>query len=151
VAAAEQRRLQDEQAELEWKKMHAQQEEQQRQYLEAKRQEAIEAAEPVNKLRQAYYNYFIVQACYKQRNGYLVTFVSDVEMDRSRRAAKDLEKLYLSQDSSIDKNAVWNSVRDPSGYIDFDDGITFCQVRVRDLMNAWTETGKSDLSSTKDF
>jgi hypothetical protein len=147
VAAAEQRRLQDEQAELEWKKMHAQQEEQQRQYLEAKRQEAIEAAEPVNKLRQAYYNYVNVQACYKRRNGYLVTFVSDVEMDRSRRTAKDLEKLYLSHDSSIDKNAVWNS----SGYIDFDDGITFCQARVRDLMNAWTETGKSDLSSTKDF
>jgi hypothetical protein len=133
-------------AEAEAKQRAAEQAEQQRLWQEAKRQEAIEAAKPVNKLRDAYRNYVVTQTCYKARNGYLVTWVNDVEMERARKAMHDLEALYLKQDPSINKEQVWKSVLTSVSVQD-----VICQNAVHRLINQWSDTGNSDFNATRDF
>ncbi|WP_316186622.1 hypothetical protein [Bradyrhizobium sp. SZCCHNRI2014] len=82
--------------------------EQERQLATAAR--AQEMRKPINRLRTAYEQYMYVTSCHRAREGYLVVWINDVEMDRARQAVTRLEKEILREDSTINVDEVWNEI-----------------------------------------
>jgi hypothetical protein len=124
----------------------AKQNEERRQAQEQAHLQAIEAAKPINRLAMAYQAYVQVQLCYKQRQGYQIVWVNDVEMDRARRAIKAIEQKFTKDDPSIDTNKLWQSVLTPMA-VDQD----LCRFSVNQLLATWSQIGPSDFSAEKDF
>jgi len=90
-----------------------------RQKLEQERQaaaaaQAIEMSKPINRLRTAYQEYLYIRSCYQVREGYLVVWINDVEMERARQAVTRLEKEILKEDSTLNTDEVWREIRTPS-------------------------------------
>jgi hypothetical protein len=65
---------------------------------------------PVNALSVAYGQYRIVTRCHEARDGYLVVYINDVEMERAKSAVTSIEAAMLKADPSIDTAATWNKV-----------------------------------------
>ena len=104
--AAEQRKLEAQQrADEERRKEIA---ERQRQEHERERAEAEYWRQPVNRLRRAYHRYLYVTACHQARQGYLVVWINDVEMERARSAVSRIEREVVTQDPKIRPSAEWN-------------------------------------------
>jgi hypothetical protein len=98
------------------RKMELQKREAARQHEEWQRRQEearIEAAKPVNRLRLLYANYKYVKLCYATRLGYLVVWINDVEMDRTKTAVSAIERELLSQDPSLNTRDLWNAVGEP--------------------------------------
>lgn len=71
---------------------------------------AREEAKPENKLQRAYRAYGLVQYCNKVRQGYLVTYINDEEMDRAQIMMKATERMYVRQgfsDTSLTADSIW--------------------------------------------
>jgi chemotaxis protein histidine kinase CheA len=71
---------------------------------------AREEAKPENKLQRAYRAYGLVQYCNKVRQGYLVTYINDEEMDRAQIMIKATERMYVRQgfaDTSLTADSIW--------------------------------------------
>jgi hypothetical protein len=104
---------------------------------EKAREEArIEAAKPINRLRQAYFNYMVVKRCYDVRLGYQLVYINEVELERARRAVNAIETSALKEDSSINTSATWQEGVQMLGaskeYVEQ----YFCQKTYNDLLNA---------------
>jgi hypothetical protein len=121
-------------------------ERQQQEYQEQQRQAAIEAAKPVNQLASAYREYVQVQTCYKDRQGYLVVWVNDIEMDRARRAIHAIEQKLTKDDPSIDTDKLWRSALTSVQVSE-----SFCHYSLNRLLATWSRIGQSDFTAEKDF
>ena len=53
--------------------------------------ERIEAAKPINRLGQAYFNYMVVKRCYDVRLGYQLVYINEVELERAKEAVASLK------------------------------------------------------------
>jgi hypothetical protein len=69
--------------------------------------EAIEAAKPRNRLYRAYASYVIVKQCHDQRDGYMMVYVTDTEVERAREAMVVIEKKVLAEDPSLPATEIW--------------------------------------------
>jgi hypothetical protein len=114
------------------------QEEMQRKLIEQKRRDEeerrikeAEMRKPINQLRLAYYRYLYVRRCYRAREGYVVVWVNDVELQRARDAITRLEKLLLNQDQTLDTASEWEEIskKMPSIVYEYQ-----CQQNYQDLM-----------------
>jgi len=64
----------------------------------AKQQDLIrESKRPVNQLFMAYKLYSHVQFCNEVRQGYMVVWINEVELERARQATKAIEKVALAE------------------------------------------------------
>jgi len=104
---------------------------------EKARQEAeIEAAKPVNRLRQAYFDYMVVKRCYDVRLGYQLVYINEVELERAKRAVNTIEASALKEDSSIDTGNAWQEgirmIETSQRYVEQ----YFCQKTFNDLLSA---------------
>ena len=64
----------------------------------AKEEARIEAAKPINRLKQSYFNYMVVKRCYDVRLGYAVVWINEIEMERARRAVSAIETSILKEE-----------------------------------------------------
>jgi hypothetical protein len=79
----------------------------------AKRQAAIaESKKPVNQLFVAYKLYAHVQFCHQVRQGYMVVWINEVELERARQAAKAVEKVALSENPDLDTDTLWRKAKE---------------------------------------
>jgi hypothetical protein len=101
-ARAEQQR----QAMIELAKRQAQRAQQQ---ASEQQEIARQAAMPINRLLLGYRLYHYVSVCNQAREGFLVTSVNDVELERGRKAVKAIEARALNDDPSIDTDNVWQT------------------------------------------
>lgn len=96
----------------------------------------IEAAKPINKLKQAYFNYMVVKRCYEVRLGYQLVYINEIEMDRARVAVNAIETSASKEDSSINTNDAWESavraIRASTQHVEQ----YFCQKTYNDLLSA---------------
>jgi hypothetical protein len=96
----------------------------------------IEAAKPINRLRQAYFSYMVVKKCHDVRLGYQLVYINEVEFERSRLAVNAIETSALNEDSSIDTSNTWQEAIRMIGaskqYVEQ----YFCQKTYNDLLNA---------------
>jgi hypothetical protein len=67
-----------------------------------------EARKPINRLLLAYKRYAYVKYCNEVRQGYVVVYVNDIELERARTAVKAIEDDALREDATLDTNASWN-------------------------------------------
>jgi hypothetical protein len=77
-----------------------------------------EAAKPENQLERAYYFYGLVQYCNKVRQGYLVTYINDEEMERARTMTKAVESKLVKQgftDTSLTTDGIWQKAMSQTG------------------------------------
>ena len=83
------------------RKIEAQKREADRQRAEWERrqeEEKIEAANPINELKDLYANYKYLKVCYAVLPGYLLVYqVNDIEMDRTKSAVSAIERQLLSE------------------------------------------------------
>ena len=79
----------------------------QQQAEEEARAQAIEAAKPINRLYRGYQRYGFVKFCNHVREGYLVKYVNDVEMERAEIAIKAIVEQTTKEDTAIDTDDVW--------------------------------------------
>jgi hypothetical protein len=52
-----------------------------------------------------------IQFCNEVRQGYLVTYVNDIERERARVAVKAIEKAALAEQADLDTDAIWTLAR----------------------------------------
>jgi len=69
---------------------------------------ATEARKPLNRLLTGYRRYAYIKYCNEVRQGYVVVYINEVELDRARVAVKAIEDDALREDRSLDTNAIWN-------------------------------------------
>ena len=105
--------------------------------FQQRQQEAkIEAAKPVNRLKQAYFSYMVVKRCYDVQLGYQLVYINEVEMERARVAVKAIETSIIKEDSSIDTNSTWQEATQFIGaskqYLEQ----YFCQKTYNELLSA---------------
>jgi hypothetical protein len=74
--------------------------------------EAEEMRKPINRLRRAYWQYMYVGSCYRVREGYLVVWINDIELERARGAVTRIENEVLNEEPTINIAAVWKEVAD---------------------------------------
>jgi hypothetical protein len=74
---------------------------------EEARAQAIEAAKPINRLYRGYQYYAHVKFCNEVREGHLVKYVNDVEMERAETAIKAVVEQTTKEDASIDTDDIW--------------------------------------------
>lgn len=105
--------------------------------------EAKEMRKPINRLRRAYSQYMYVRSCYRERQGYLVVWINDIEMERARGAVTLIENEVLNEEATIDTAAVWKELaeRKPA---------TIYEAQCKPTYNALTEAAPS-LPDIKDF
>ena len=103
---------------------------------EGGRQARIEAAKPINRLRQSYFDYMVVKRCYDLRLGYQLVYVNEVERERARAAISAIEISILGEDSSIDKDGAWQAaaraIEASNQYLERN----FCQQTYNELLSA---------------
>jgi hypothetical protein len=112
------------------------QDESKRQREKAREEAMIEAAKPINQLKQAYFAYLIVKRCYDVRLGYLLVYINEVEMERARLAVSAIEISILKEDPSIDKNNAWEETVRLINSSNVHVEQYFCQKTYNDLLNA---------------
>ena len=102
----------------------------------AKEEARIEAAKPINRLKQSYFNYMVVKRCYDVRLGYAVVWINEIEMERARRAVSAIETSIFKEDSSIDKNDAWQEAAKVIRVSTQPVEQYFCQRAYNELLNA---------------
>ena len=60
-------------------------------------------------LLEAYTRYIIVKVCNEQRQGYLVNWINNAELDRARTTTKNIELDALDRDPDLDSAAIWST------------------------------------------
>jgi hypothetical protein len=103
--AMEQERAERERQWLERAKLEAEQRRQQEEADRAK--QAIIDAKPINRLFRGYQYFGHVRFCNESRDGYLVQYVNDAEMEKAQRTIKDLVAQTTKEDPSIDTDDLW--------------------------------------------
>jgi hypothetical protein len=83
--------------------------EQRRLEIEAQKRAEIEARKPENRLIKAYQLYSNVQFCNQLRQGYMVVWVNDLELERARAATKAIEKSILVEQPGLNTNNLWQT------------------------------------------
>jgi hypothetical protein len=79
----------------------------------AKQQDLIrESKRPVNQLLMAYKLYSHVQFCNEVRQGYMVVWINEVELERARQATKAIEKVALAENPDLDTDALWRKAKE---------------------------------------
>ena len=68
--------------------------------------QAEEAEKPENQLASGYISYLTTKACYEARQGYAMVFVTDQEMETSKRQIKSIEDAISSQ-HDVDVDMIW--------------------------------------------
>ena len=106
-------------------------------------------------LGNAYRVYAFVKYCNKIREGYLIVYVNDVELDRAREKIKAIEAPFVAANPGLGTKEVFDgatkSLSDQVGLSRFMsvDGQT-CHLALRQLLNSWrTPTG--NMTIEKDF
>ena len=70
---------------------------------------AAEGRKPANRLITAYKRYAYVKYCNEIRQGYVLVYVNDIELERARSAVKAIEDDSLREDETLDTKALWNT------------------------------------------
>jgi hypothetical protein len=73
----------------------------------AVRSKAAEQALPANRLYFDYAAFAYVRFCHESREGYLVQYVNDVEMDKANKAIKEIVAQATKEDPAINTDEVW--------------------------------------------
>jgi hypothetical protein len=94
-------------AEMRVKQAQAQQIEQQRQDNAKKAEKARIAALPVNRVLNGYSYYADVKRCHDVRNGYLVQYINDPELERATVAVKAIVEKATAEDTTVDTDVQW--------------------------------------------
>jgi hypothetical protein len=76
---------------------------------EDNKRRAIAEAKPGNKLLRAYSNYIYLKLCHDVREGYVVQYVNDQEMERVDSTTKRIVEAATKEDASINTDDVWNA------------------------------------------
>jgi hypothetical protein len=71
------------------------------------KEEARIAALPINRLLTGYRLYNYVSICNQVREGYLVKYVNDIELERARQVVKGIADKATQDDPSINTDDVW--------------------------------------------
>jgi hypothetical protein len=74
---------------------------------ETEREQAVIDALPVNRLRFDYAAFAYVRFCHESRQGYLVQYVNDVEMEKAHKAIKEIVAQATKEDPTINTDEVW--------------------------------------------
>jgi hypothetical protein len=69
---------------------------------------AIEDAKPINVLFRAYTQYIYVNMCHQNREGYLMVFINDVELDRTEKAIHAIIKQQKKIDPQVDTDFAYS-------------------------------------------
>jgi hypothetical protein len=94
----------EEEKQRQWRRQYA---ERQKQQEAAAAAQAIIDAKPVNRLFRGYQYFGHVRFCHESRDGYLVQYVNDAEMEKAQRTIKDLVAQTTKEDPSIDTDDLW--------------------------------------------
>jgi hypothetical protein len=79
----------------------------------AKQQALIaESKKPKSQLFVAYKLYAFAQFCHQLRQGYVVVYINDVEMERLRVVTKAIERRALVDDADLNTDALWRSAHE---------------------------------------
>jgi hypothetical protein len=83
--------------------------------IERNRREEAEARKPENRLIKAYQVYSNVAFCNELRQGYLVVWVNDVELERAKAATKAIEKSLLAEEPGLNTITLWQTALRQAG------------------------------------
>jgi hypothetical protein len=95
--------------------------------------EAREAAKPQNRMFRAYNLYVRVKFCNEARQGYLIQYVNDAELDRATIAVKAIVRKAQEAEPGMDSNEIWEKARRAA-----DGSIasqSYCQMYLSQLVN----------------
>jgi hypothetical protein len=99
-------------------------------------------------LVNAYRVYSVVKYCNEIRQGYLVTYVNDIELDRAREKIKAIEAPYLAAYKNLDTDELFNmAFQSVHGFSIYDQA---CHYAMRQLFNDW-KTSSGGVVVRKDF
>jgi hypothetical protein len=73
----------------------------------AQAKQAIEDAKPINRLFRGYQYFGHARFCHESRDGYLMVYVNDFEMEKAETAIKVLAEQSIKADPSIDTDKLW--------------------------------------------
>lgn len=97
-------------------------------------------------LYSAYRLYAIVQQCHKVRQGYVLVYINDVEMERARTAVKYIEDSAMPEIEDVPTKSIWDkAVQNIKGAVLIRD---VCQMRLQELLQRAPQTA---LEPQKDF
>lgn len=84
---------------------------------EAEARTQVEARKPRNRLQRAYWLYMYARGCHQARQGYVVVWLNDVQLERARNSIKAIEQGVVQEDPSIDPTEEWKRVTEiqPTG------------------------------------
>jgi hypothetical protein len=77
---------------------------------QAKEQAKIDA-KPINVVFRGYQMYINVTLCNQVREGYLVQYVNDVELERANKAIKAIVEQQKKRDPNLDADYAWNEAK----------------------------------------
>jgi hypothetical protein len=108
-----------------------------------------EAKKPRNRLLTAYSRYAYIKFCYEIRRGYVSVYVNDIELDRARAAAKDIEGDALKEDKDLDTDSIWKTANEQlrGAFVDRDR----CQSALNTLSQQWSTVRPGAGFIQKDF
>ncbi len=83
---------------------------------DAKAKAEAEAKKPGNRLLRGYKRYAYVKYCNEVRQGYVVVYVNDIELERAKTTVKAIEDDALREDGTLDTDATWKrAIREIGG------------------------------------
>jgi hypothetical protein len=103
----------------------------------AEREAARIEALPSNRLFNGYRLYGYVKFCNEVREGYMVQYVSDIELERARKAIKAIAARATKDDASINTDDVWQKARGTLDRLRADD--VMCHNSLVELLNVSPE------------
>lgn len=106
--------------------------------LEEAKAKAIEDAKPVNVIFRAYTMYIFASVCNEIREGYLVKYVNDVELEKAKVAVKAIVAKAKEQQPDVDTDLAWKEAQKEHDRLGNLTGhsIDYCQRQLNSLINA---------------
>jgi hypothetical protein len=99
-------------------------------------------------LMSAYRVYAVLKSCNVTRQGYLVTYVNDIELGRAREKITLIEAPYLVENKNLNTDALYaEAAKSVMGFI-IDRQI--CQFSLTQLLSDWRTPGGNEMMK-KDF
>lgn len=74
---------------------------------EASRKEETERNKPESKLISLYQDYLAVKACYESREGYLVGYINNAQMNKARSRTREKEQFLLKNNPALNSENAW--------------------------------------------
>ena len=104
---------------------------------------------PDNKLLVSYKQYAYIKYCNEIRQGYLIVFINDIELDRARTAVKAIEIDVLNEKDDIDTDAIWERADSEirGQFVNRDQ----CQSELNRLLQQYAGIRPADTFMKKDF